>query len=407
MKILVSIGIIVLACMANVDRAYSQTNTRVTAIQAIKNQGTIDARLHVVCDSAVYYTLNPAQLEVTDNGLPVQNIRIISTPSPQTRKPFSAVLVLDVSGSMFGAGIANLKTASHALVDFLDSTTDELEIISFNSVARIRHPMTSFKNPLRNAIDSLGASGATAVWDAAYLGVQELISNAQNSSQAVVVMTDGGDNSSSRTPADIITLANTNNRRVFTIGLGNLVNGQTLDTIAQQTGGLYFQTPSAQDLQQIFLQIASFARRDFDEYTIRFDTPDSKADKHTVTVTAWVCDTVLTGSATRPSMQGTTGIGFPDAPSAGSVTLFPTYPNPLRGDVLDVRYMIHESNPSGTVTCTLIDALGRCRAEYSAAPGHAGEYRATLTTRDLAAGNYVLWFRYNGESRAIRVVLAR
>jgi Mg-chelatase subunit ChlD len=385
---------------------HSQTAARVTSVLSPQNELRSQLRLHVSCHDQPYYDLTTAHFEFTDNGLPVQNASIVTAASPMTKKPFSAVLVLDCSGSMAGAANASLKTAAHALVNFMDST-DEAAIIIFNSVETVLQGMTSITQILHSAIDQLPASGATAVWDASYAGVQELIANAVNSSQAVVVMTDGGDNSSTRAPIEVTAIANTYNKRVFTIGLGQLVNTAILSNIASQTGGLYYATPSPADLQLIFTTIASFARRDFDEYTIRYDTPDRKATSHTIGMTVRVCDTILTTTATRPSMPSTTGLDADPAASAGSCALFPVSPNPATPGRLICRYAIRETRASADARITLTDVLGRVRSESMRTPSTAGEHHVVLNTEDLAPGLYLLNLRYGTEAHSTRVMIQR
>jgi uncharacterized protein YegL len=403
MKISVSVLLATVFMFSLATGLHAQTDARVTSIQTIQNQPMTQIRVHVQCKGQPFYGLNASQLALTDNGLPVANPTIVASASSQTRKPFSAVLVLDCSGSMMGTGLTALKAASNALVDFMDSTVDEAEIIAFNSMVTVIQGMTSYKALVRGGISLLNANGATAVWDASYIGVQELVLNAVNYSQAVIVMTDGGDNSSTRLPSEVITYANTHNKRVFTIGLGNQVNGTTLSAISQLTGGLYFQAPSPGDLTTIFLQIASFARRDFDEYLIRYDTPDSKAAKHTVECTVQVCDTVVTGSATRPSIQSATGIHDP-ASAGDGVTLLSASPNPVHDGILTCHYTVRAAAGSLPVHIRLYDELGRCRAEAFQSPG-SGEFNTTLDVSQLDTGIYRLQILAGNQVHSSNVVL--
>jgi copper homeostasis protein CutC len=72
-----------------------------------------------------------------------------------------------------------------------------------------------------------------------------VINNGVNQCRAVIALTDGGDNASTRTVAEIISLANRHRIRVFTIGLGSGINATELEQIALLTGGRYYQTPNA------------------------------------------------------------------------------------------------------------------------------------------------------------------
>lgn len=385
--------------------AFAQTQARVTSIVSAKNQVQASARLHLLCNGATYYDLQAAQMQITDNGMPVGNYSIWNAASAQTRKPFKAMLVLDLSGSMMGPGLAGLKLAAKALVSFMDPATDSLGIITFNTTAALRRPLTNDTATLAAVIDSFYAAGATAAWDAAYIGVQYIDALLDTASHAVVLMTDGGDNSSSRTPAQLIAAANAGNERIFTIGLGSGVQTQQLQDIATLTGGQFYQTPSAAELATIFLQIASFARRDYDEYTIRFDTPDRQAEQHTLAVSVRLCDTIVVASATRPSGPAVTGIEAAIVPAR--LTLLPVAPNPVTGGVLRVGYAVDDVAAEGSVDIAMYDALGRLCAQLRRAPSAPGEHAVSLRVSGLPSGMYQIEATLGRESRSAKVFIAR
>ena len=108
---------------------------------------------------------------------------------------------------------------------------------AIRSYYALQQSMTSSLTALDAAVQQLPASGATAVWDGIWEGLTELQTNGSNQKKAVVVLTDGGDNSSVHTPTQIIALAQLYNLRVFTIGLGSAVNAADLQLIALLTGG--------------------------------------------------------------------------------------------------------------------------------------------------------------------------
>ena len=135
---------------------------------------------------------------------------------------------------------------------------------------------------LHSAVDALPVANMTAVWDGIYAGIIELINNGVNQCRAVIVMTDGGDNSSQRTVAEIISLANRHRIRVFTIGLGTGINATELELIALLTGGKYYQTPNAGQLSAIYQEISTIIFQGFQECIITYERDCADGGMRTV-----------------------------------------------------------------------------------------------------------------------------
>lgn len=194
-------------------------------------------------------------------------------PEPGKRHPVSTALVLDHSGSMTGAGITGLKEAAHAFVDAMDTTADETAIVWFSSAVSIGSALTSDRPRLHDVIDAVPPMGMTACWDGIYAGVVELLDATPGQSRTVIAITDGGDGSSSRTPMEIIALAQREHVRIVTISLGTSTNKTELEFIGQLTGGRYFTAPQATQLPSIFLEAQALATRMFDECSATYVTP--------------------------------------------------------------------------------------------------------------------------------------
>jgi len=115
---------------------------------------------------------------------------------------YNVVLVLDRSGSMSGT-MALLKTAANEFVDEMRAN-DMVEIVDYDDVI--------------TAINSLYARDLTATWDAAMKALQDLNALSRTGRKAIMLMTDGDDNSSSNDVDDVIALANANNIQVLLPG---------------------------------------------------------------------------------------------------------------------------------------------------------------------------------------------
>ena len=222
----------------------------------VNNWPTIDLYFSIACNGQPAYFTDKRYFKVYENGVEVGQFDLWC-PDPTRRISMSVAIVLDASGSMQGAGNAGTKAGVNAFIDTMDGINDEAAIIWFTSMVTVAQGMTSYLDLLHNAVNALPASGATAVWDGCYFGLLELINNGVNPARAVVVLTDGIDNSSSRTPIEITSLATRNRIRVFCIGLGSTVDTTNLRYIADQTGGRYYQTSNPAQLTPICQEIAN------------------------------------------------------------------------------------------------------------------------------------------------------
>lgn len=367
----------------------AQTQARLTTMHAIQGETQVAITLHILCDGQVQYTLTPDQMTIIDNGKRVEDVTVTENPSFTTRNPFSVALVMDASGSMSGSGNAGAKLAAHAFVQYMDSTTDEAAVMWFNSFVHLQQQMTSTTAFLRLAIDNLPASGATAVWDATFAGIEEVVVHGAKAKKAVLVLTDGQDNASTRTPSQIIALAQLHNIRIFTIGLGSSINSGDLNQIATLTGGQYFQTPNASQLQTIFTQIASFIGRGYDEHTVVFNSPDPDVISHTVEIQVEVCGQELESQLQERTLIVASANNRTPVVRPTELQLGPNAPNPVAlGMTAVIPYEVRGSAPRH-MRLELYDLLGRCVRTLFDREVRPGTHQFTFTADRLSAGTYL------------------
>lgn len=258
---------LVLAMLLGTMQMQAQPNLNFKRI--VVNWPTIELYFAVGCNGQPAYDLKKADLRLRENGIPIEDFTLFC-PDVNVRCAISVSLVFDASGSMSGTGNAGAKQAGATFINLMDGTLDEATVIYFNTQVTIAQQMTTIKPLLLASVDGLPASGGTAVWDGCYAGIIELINNGVNQCRAVIVLTDGGDNSSTRTPAEIISLANRNRIRVYTVGLGSSINATELELIALLTGGRYYQTPNAGQIAAIYSEIAHIIFRHFEECVLTY-----------------------------------------------------------------------------------------------------------------------------------------
>ena len=248
--------------------AAAQAQPSLNFKRIVNNWPTVELYFTVTCNGQPSYFTDKRYFRVAENGMYLRDFELWC--SGGDCRALSTVLVFDASGSMLGSGNAGAVAAGNAFLSLMDGVNDESAILWFNSSVHVAQGMTSYLDLLHNAMNSLPASGGTAVWDGAYAGLLELIRSGVNPCRAVIVMTDGIDNSSTRSPAEIITLANKNRIRVFMIGLGSGIQTEILRNIADLTGGRYYETPNPAQLTAIYQEIAMIILSGFQECVITY-----------------------------------------------------------------------------------------------------------------------------------------
>ncbi|PLX33508.1 MAG: hypothetical protein C0600_00310, partial [Ignavibacteria bacterium] len=215
---------------------YAQPQIHATGVHAWGSQ--VDVRFHVRCGNGFTQQFTMQNMMVEDNQ---QDLTANATLQCNGVGGISAALVFDASGSMSGPGNAAAKEAGRIFIDSLDGVIDEATVIWFSTVVNIQQQMTTIKPLLYGAVDAIPALGGTAVWDAVYAGLIELINNGVNSTRVVIVLTDGVDAASTRTPDEIINLARRNRIPVFNVLLGDHGDDVELRQIADETYGGFYQ----------------------------------------------------------------------------------------------------------------------------------------------------------------------
>jgi len=159
----------------------------------------------------------------------------------QESTPVSIGILLDSSASMKANN--NTRASHMALRQFMTDVNpaDEFFLIAFNQNATL---VKGFTNNA-GAILSEGAlqkpSGQTAIWDAVYRGL-DLMKTAKNAKKAIVLITDGEDNSSRYSPSEVREFAKESDAQIYAIGEpGELGYGPgEIQSIVQLTGGRAF-----------------------------------------------------------------------------------------------------------------------------------------------------------------------
>src|SRR5205085_1330202 len=107
---------------------------------------------------------------------------------------------------------------------------------------------------LEARISKANAEGETAVIDSAYTAVATRAAENPKGIKAVVVLTDGVDNSSRRRKEEVIARAREAGIKIYMLGLGRPgeLDEATMQAIADGTGGKYYHAGNQEKLMELF-----------------------------------------------------------------------------------------------------------------------------------------------------------
>jgi Ca-activated chloride channel family protein len=168
--------------------------------------------------------------------------------------------------------ISRIDMAKPVLKEFINGRpNDRIGLVVFAVQAFIATPLTLDHDYLLENIDRLGIgtinSDATAIGDGITTALNRL-RDLKAKSKIIVLMTDGGNNSGKIDPIVAAHAAQALGVKIYTIGLGNreivqqmglppgyLPDEDTLQQIADMTGGRYYRADNAEKFQKIYAEI--------------------------------------------------------------------------------------------------------------------------------------------------------
>jgi Ca-activated chloride channel family protein len=129
----------------------------------------------------------------------------------------SIAFLFDVSGSM-DAKLGNAREAAEHVLSWLESKRDEAAIFTFDTRLEEITPFTVGMKTLPKSMAGLAPFGATSLHDAVAETAQR-VGAREGRRRAVVVLTDGNDNASRLTPAEVSSIASAIDVPVYIFGI--------------------------------------------------------------------------------------------------------------------------------------------------------------------------------------------
>lgn len=269
------------------------------AVTAASVRGQGDEQMNV---STIRSTVNTVRIRVTASdalnrfitGFKPEHFKVYEDKVEQTianftqeSSPVSIGLVFDSSSSMKDKTPRARKSAT----EFLNggSPEDEFFLVLFSSRARLANDITHDIREIQNKIAMKEPHGSTALLDAIYIGLEK-IQECTHPKKALIVITDGEDNNSRYTFAEVQEFAREVDCQVYVIGEhGRLGYGEGLmQDLAKMSGGRVFFPNSLNELdyyidlihaelrhQYILGYVSSNKRRDgtWRKITVKLEPP--------------------------------------------------------------------------------------------------------------------------------------
>jgi Ca-activated chloride channel family protein len=189
--------------------------------------------------------VDPSQPEIVFAEPTADAVYAIQDLWQAARKPVNLVMLLDTSGSMRGSKIDSMKEAAEEFVQNMGDE-DTISLVEFYTQIDLLVDHASVGSDRQLAVDAirgLEPGGDTSLFDAIGAGAQLIQANASpDTVNAIVVLTDGMDTSSSRYRFDdnLITLATQGDTTVFTIAYGDDADSELLSELAARGNGNFY-----------------------------------------------------------------------------------------------------------------------------------------------------------------------
>ncbi len=198
--------------------------------------------------------------------------------------PVTVGLVIDASGSM--APNRTMVIAASLAFSKAMNPQDEFFVLGFNEQIHTplpaEKPFTNSAPVLRVAlVQAIKARGQSAVYNAVNSGL-DYVQKGGFERQVLIVLSDGGDNASSTTRAQVLANAQASNAVIYTIALVDPMDTEAdpgfLRELSESTGGVAFRPKNAAEVEQILQGVARDIRN---MYTIGYVPTQQPAARRT------------------------------------------------------------------------------------------------------------------------------
>jgi VWFA-related protein len=212
-------------------------------------------------------------------GLKAEDFKVYEDDKPQPLSNFAAeniplelVVALDVSSSMQDALPGVKRHATNFLAQL--QPADQVTVLGFNDSIFTPARRSTDQAARAKAIARLAPWGGTALYDVIVRALDLL--GRQSGRRALLVFSDGEDQSSHASMASVVTRAEASDATIYMIGQGRALHAPALQQLMKQlaagSGGRAFFSDQEARLEAIFLDIIEDLRH---QYLLGYPGPDT------------------------------------------------------------------------------------------------------------------------------------
>jgi Ca-activated chloride channel family protein len=143
---------------------------------------------------------------------------------------------------------------------------DEYFLVEFNDSPRIVCDLTDDLARIESALAGIRPRNWTALYDAVYLAMRQM-RRARNARKALLILSDGGDNSSRYTEGEMKDAVREGDVTIYAVGLTGfgLIHRHLaiLRTLAEQTGGALYRVSQTGELPEAVERVSSAIRNQY------------------------------------------------------------------------------------------------------------------------------------------------
>ena len=208
--------------------------------------------------------VDPSQPETTLQIPSAAVVDVVLNVWYYTKRPTNVYLVVDTSGSMSGEKMDRTRAALQSFVAQIQGDRDKVGIVEFGSGIKRFEELQSLNDEGRSRMTSIiagmEADGYTALLDAVWQAQDDLQTLADTDAiNAIVVMTDGQENDSSRDMNDLRRAFQDASTPVvvFTIAFGSDADDALLQELARVGGG-QFRRADETDIEELYRILSTY-----------------------------------------------------------------------------------------------------------------------------------------------------
>tara|TARA_B100000902_G_scaffold31481_1_gene37688 strand:- start:1014 stop:2024 length:1011 start_codon:yes stop_codon:yes gene_type:complete len=213
----------------------------------------------------------------------------------KTSKGIDIVIAVDISSSMLAQDLKpnRLDALKSVAKEFInDRVSDRIGIVVYAGESYTKTPVTSDKAVIVRSLDEIKFDGIIEDGTAIGMGLATAVNRLKDSkakSKVIILLTDGVNNAGFIDPNTAADLALSFGIKTYTIGLGSNGNAlapiainpngtfrfgltkveideKLLESIAKQTGGLYFRATDNEKLKDIYQEINKLEKTEVEEF---------------------------------------------------------------------------------------------------------------------------------------------